>query len=496
MQSVSGLPQADTSFISQLMDILSDGLFMVDTAGRICEVNGSLCRLMGYERHELLGRPCSVLGCDTCAAVRLDDAEHWCALFEQKLVMRRRCHLRHKNGTPIPVLKNARLVTASPASAGQGEHIFSVESITDISEIIERDAYISRITQVLGHEGLPGMMGQTPCMEALFHAVQQAAMSDAPVFIQGESGSGKELVARSLHQLGPRRQGPFISLNCAALNKDILESELFGHVRGAFTGAVGDRVGRFEAADGGTLFLDEIGDMPLEVQVKLLRVLESGQIERVGDHSPRAVDVRIVSATHRNLDALISEGRFREDLAYRVRVIPLHVPPLRQRREDIPLLVAHFLEGLRATGKDDKILGPDAIHCLMGYNWPGNVRELRNAVTYAVAMSQGRTIGLEHLPQKLRQGFHADAVLHQEGIIPSGVYVKPFPSPQVQTAPPAPQSPRDRKAAAQRTEILAALAESGNNVSQAARSLGIHRTTLINRMLRLGLRLDRQCREI
>ncbi len=468
------LPENRT-FISQLMDTLSDGLFMINTAGVICEINASLCRLLGYERHELLGRPCSFLGCEACTTVRLDDGEHWCALFEQKLVMRRRCHLRHKDGTRIPVLKNARLVVSGQEAHGPEEAVFSIESITDIREIVERDAYITRITQALGNDALPGMVGQAPSMAALFRAVQQAAQSDAPVFISGESGSGKELVARALHLTGPRSQGPFISLNCAALNRDVLESELFGHVRGAFTGAVRDRLGRFEAADGGTLFLDEIGDMPPEVQVKLLRVLESGQIERVGDHSPRAVDVRIVAATHRDVDALIRQGLFREDLAYRVRVIPLHVPPLRRRREDIPLLAAHFLESLRVAGKGDKILGAEAARCLMAHDWPGNVRELRNAVTYAVAMSPDRIIGLEHLPVPLQKP------------------VEPVP---VQSAPRSVQEPPQPRTAgqkAQEAEILAALAESNNNVSRAARLLGIHRTTLINRMLRLGLRLQKSC---
>ncbi len=463
------------------MDILSDGLVIVNTAGRICEINASLCQLLGYERHELLGQPCSFLGCDACSSVRLDDADHWCALFEQKLIMRRRCHLRHKNGTKIPVLKNARLITAADESRGEGEKVFSVESVTDIREIVQRDAYIAKIKHVLDTGALSGMVGQAPCMAALFRSVQQAAQSDAPVFIQGESGTGKELVARALHQIGPRAQGPFISLNCAALNKDVLESELFGHVRGAFTGAVRDRLGRFEAADGGTLFLDEIGDMPLDVQVKLLRVLESGQIERVGEHTPRLVDVRIVSATHRDLDCAIREGRFREDLAYRVRVIPLHVPPLRQRREDIPLLVGHFLESLRATGKGNKILGAEAGRTLMSYDWPGNVRELRNAVTYAVAMSPGRTIGLEHLPQKLRafvSSSTATAMADARTSIPSD-------------APPV-HPPLTTRQQAQQAEIIAALTESDNNVSQAARLLGIHRTTLINRMLRLGLRLSKR----
>ncbi len=451
---------------------------MVDASGRICEINTSLCHLLGYERHELLGQQCSFLGCDACSTVRLDNSKGWCTLFEQKLIMRRRCHLRHKDGTKLPVIKNARLISASLEAHSEEKSVFSVECITDIREIVQRDAYIAQITHVLGSGTLPGMVGQAPCMIALFRAMQQAAQSDAPVFIQGESGSGKELVAHALHQIGPRAQGPFISLNCASLNSGVLESELFGHVRGAFTGAVRDRLGRFEAADGGTLFLDEIGDMPLDVQVKLLRVLESGQIERVGDHSPRMVNVRIVSATHRNLDNTIAEGRFREDLAYRIRVIPLHVPPLRQHREDIPLLIGHFLESLYVSGKTKKVFSAEAIRCLMAHDWPGNVRELRNAITYAVAMSPGKVIDSEHLPQELQ-------------MLDSNAPAVPTPDSHTPARHARPSLTAAQKA--QQHEILTALAESNNNICQAARILGIHRTTLVNRMLRLGLRISKKC---
>ncbi len=487
-------------FLSQVMDISSDGLFMVDTTGRICELNLALCLLLGYERHELLGQPCSLLGCDACSTVRLAGGDGWCSLFEQKLVMRRRCHLRHRDGTRIPVLKNARLVTTdSPHESG--ENVFSVESITDIRELVQRDAYIVKISQMLDSGGIPGMIGQAPCMATLFRNVGQAAQSDVPVFIHGESGTGKELVARALHQMGPRAQGPFIGVNCAALNRNILESELFGHVRGAFTGALRDRPGRFEAADGGTLFLDEIGDMPQEVQVKLLRVLETGQIERVGEHKSRTVNVRIVSATHRDLDQCIRTGHFREDLAYRVRVIPLEVPPLRQRREDIPLLVAHFLENLRLTGRGDKMLGAEAAYCLTAHQWPGNVRELRNAVTHAVVMSPGSLIGLEHLPAYLRRLDLSPGDTFPAPPMPTGPDTPVAPAPHAGPAgsvspDPPPLSSLSPHQSAQQAEILAALAQSGYNVSQAARLLGIHRTTLINRMLRLGLRLNKSCRRL
>lgn len=478
--------------LSQLMDTLSDGLFMVDTEGRICEVNASLCLLTGYARDELIGQSCSLLGCDSCSSVRLENARHWCTLFEQHLSMRRRCHIRHKDGTRIPVLKNARLMAKSNVDHGDGSGgVFSVETVTDIREVIERDADILKIRRILYGGSLPGMVGQSSCMNALFRQVEQSAQSEAPVFIHGESGTGKDLVAQALHQLGPRASAPFVGVNCAALNRDVLESELFGHVHGAFTGAVRDRMGRFEAASGGTLFLDEVGDMPLEVQVKLLRVLETGQIERVGEHRSRSVDVRIVSATHRDLDECIRKGTFRQDLAYRIRVIPLDLPPLRQRREDIPLLAMHFLATLRAAGKGDKVFAPDVLPRLAQHDWPGNVRELRNVITYAVAMSPDRVIGIEHLPQ-----LAVDPVPVREDMVSSHAER----SSAVASTDPSPAGAAPGRSGhcleqeAQKKEILTALAACGHNVSKAARQLGIHRTTLINRMLRLGLRVEKACR--
>jgi transcriptional regulator with GAF, ATPase, and Fis domain len=202
--------------------------------------------------------------------------------------------------------------------------------------------------------------------------------------IQGPSGAGKELVARAIHEASPRSSMPFIKVNCAALNENLLESELFGHVKGAFTGADRDREGRFEAAQGGTIFLDEIGDVPLSIQVKLLRTLEDKKVERVGDNKPISIDVRIVTATNKNLEQLVSEGLFREDLFFRINVFPLHCPSLTERREDIPLIVQSFIKRIEPK-QGKKILGctPEAMEKLTSYSWPGNIRELRNAIEYA-----------------------------------------------------------------------------------------------------------------
>ncbi len=224
------------------------------------------------------------------------------------------------------------------------------------------------------------MVGQSEAMRQIYHLVETVARENSPVLIQGESGTGKELIARAIHRQSPRVDGPFIKVNCGALNDNLLESELFGHEKGAFTGAIRQRKGRFELANGGTLFLDEIGDVSPALQVKLLRVLQEKQFERLGGEQTIQVDVRIIAATNRNLEKRIAEGHFREDLYYRLSVIPIKVPPLRQRKEDIPLLVEHFLQQLNQRRSCVKKLAPDALPILTSYNWPGNIRELQNVI--------------------------------------------------------------------------------------------------------------------
>ncbi|MDJ0974846.1 MAG: sigma-54 dependent transcriptional regulator [Planctomycetota bacterium] len=249
----------------------------------------------------------------------------------------------------------------------------------------------------------PGIFGQTRTMHRIFDVMNQIVDTDATVLVQGESGTGKELIAHALHNAGPRRNRPFIPLNCAALAEGVLESELFGHEQGAFTGATAQRKGRFEAADGGTLFLDEIGDMPLSTQAHLLRALESGEIVRVGSNDPIQVDVRVVAATNRDLDAMVREGSFREDLCFRLRVVQLDLPPLRERLADLPHLAEHFLaEAATRHSRPGKSFSPEALDLLMGYRWPGNVRELKNAVESMVLLSREATIPPEVVPAYVR----------------------------------------------------------------------------------------------
>jgi two-component system nitrogen regulation response regulator GlnG len=257
---------------------------------------------------------------------------------------------------------------------------------------------VRELRREVGRGPVPGerLVGSSAAMLDVFKTIGRVARSDVPVLITGESGTGKELVARAIHQAGPRAEAPFVAVNAAAIPRELLESELFGHERGAFTGAIEARLGRFREARGGTLFLDEIGDMPPELQAKLLRVLQSGEVTSVGGRRPEQLDVRILAATHRNLDAAIQAGSFREDLLYRLRVVPIHMPPLRERPGDIPTLVHHFVEryGEELAAGPVSVAG-DTIERLVGYGWPGNVRELENAIKRALVLTTADVLSPE-----------------------------------------------------------------------------------------------------
>ncbi|MGD2118405.1 MAG: nitrogen regulation protein NR(I) [Chromatiales bacterium] len=281
----------------------------------------------------------------------------------------------------------------------------------DIDEAVEQVRRACRFKQE--HEGQKPdsqaqikaeIIGEAPAMQEVYRAIGRMARSNITVLINGESGTGKELVAKALHNHSLRKNQPFIALNMAAIPRDLLESELFGHEKGAFTGAQARRKGRFEQADSGTLFLDEIGDMPAELQTRLLRVLADGQFYPVGSHEPVKVDVRIVAATHQDLEALVKKGQFREDLFHRLNVIRIHIPSLRERSEDIPLLMEHFLhEAATELGVSAKTLMPDTIAELKNFDWPGNVRQLENTARWLTVMASGQMIHLEDLPAEIRQ---------------------------------------------------------------------------------------------
>ncbi|MFU8787985.1 MAG: nitrogen regulation protein NR(I) [Methylobacter sp.] len=281
----------------------------------------------------------------------------------------------------------------------------------DIKEVVElahrvcihsRQQQIETTTSETALESTPEIIGEAPSMQEVFRAIGRLARSHITVLINGESGTGKELVAKALHRHSPRTAKPFIALNMAAIPKDLMESELFGHEKGAFTGAQARRAGRFEQADGGTLFLDEIGDMPAELQTRLLRVLADGEFYPVGSYTSVKVDVRIIAATHQNLETLVEQGRFREDLFHRLNVIRIHIPPLRERKQDVPLLLRHFLnQAAVELNTEIKILKPEAEAFLSTLDWPGNVRQLENCCRWLTVMASGREVHLHDLPPEL-----------------------------------------------------------------------------------------------
>ena len=326
------------------------------------------------------------------------------------------------------------------------------------------------------------ILGSSPSLMSVLDTVRKVAASETSVLIRGESGTGKELLARAIHESSPRRSGPLISVHCAALAEGILESELFGHVKGAFTGAQTDRRGRFELAEGGTLFLDEVGDIPLETQVKLLRVLQERSFEPVGSGQTRRVDVRVITATHRNLEELIREGRFREDLYYRLNVVSLTLPPLRERPEDILELAMHFLKrGAQRNARPMPQLDDDVVYALRSYGWPGNVRELENALERALVLSDGILIRLEDLPPLVRQ------VTTRKG----GATGKPALNSTSDIQPLAKYLPlRDNaslEAEDERNQLRDALQASGGNKARAARLLGLPRSTFFSKLKKHSL---------
>jgi PAS domain S-box-containing protein len=448
-------------YLKEIINTMNDGVVLVSPDGSIMMVNRAMEEITGYTRQELLGRPCSVFHCDTCATARSIGRGHWCEIFDVGHTHKRSCMLKRRDGSYIHVLKNASLLKDT-----DGKVLGAVETVTDISEIDRRDQKIEELSRLLDAEDVfHGMVGRSPAMKKVFEIIEKAAQSDAPVIIHGETGTGKELVAHAIHELGSRRKGPYIQLNCAALNEALLESELFGHVKGAFTGAYSHRKGWFEAANGGDIFLDEIGDVPLSIQVKLLRVLETKQFQRVGDHQPVNTDARIITATNRDLEQLVSEGKFREDFYFRINVIPIHLPPLRDRINDAPLLIEHFIRQLRKkSGKHISGLSADAMDLVMSHTWPGNVRELRSVLEYAFVVAEKELIRPEHLPVRMRGATHGERINDQS-------------IPVVAT---------DEKAA-----LIDALIKCRGNQTHAARMLGVNRVTIWHRIKKYGIDIEK-----
>jgi len=313
---------------------------------------------------------------------------------------------------------------------------------------------------------LGNLIGSSQPMQELAETLALVAPSDATVLITGESGTGKELVASAVHHNSSRNTAPFIKVNCAALHENLLESELFGHEKGAFTGAAEQRKGRFELADKGTLFLDEIGDMSLVTQAKILRVLQEGEFERLGGGKTIKVDVRLIAATHKNLEQMVEEGSFRQDLYFRLSVVPLHLPPLRERPMDIPALAGHFLQLYSDKNrKDIRSFHTEALEALLAYDWPGNIRELENAVERAVILCLGEQISLQHLPAQVRQSFTSNTNTERPFAVRPGLTLKDM----------------------EKELILSTLRQTGNNRTRAAEILGVTRQTLQNKLKDYGL---------
>jgi len=447
-----------------VIDILQEGLMVVDPDGKIMFVNRAFETLLGYANEELQGKGCEIFQCDRCFKARADGFDKYCALFKEEQVQSKQCIFRKKDGTPIHFLKNAALIRNK-----EGLVIGGVETLIDLSTVVAHEKTISNLRQQLHYdEGFQGIIANSPRMRQVFDLARSAAQSEASLIIYGESGTGKELLAAAIHQLSRRREEPFIKVNCAALNENLLESELFGHIKGAFTGADYNRVGRFEAAHGGTIFLDEIGDLPLTTQTKILRVLQEKEIERVGDHRPVKIDVRIFSATHKDLKKQIQAGLFREDLYYRVGVIPILLPPLRERVSDIPLLVDTFIKRIgQKTAKHIHGISRKALDLLAHYTWPGNVRELQNTIEYAfVLCSSGTEITPDHLPGHIR----SPAVIPPVRLLHTENHKK---------------GDRDK-----RQEFIEALQTAGGNQSQAAKILGVSRVTVWKWMKKYGIAVD------
>lgn len=441
------LAQTDT-----ILESISDGVFTVDLNWRVTSFNRAAEEITGIPRGEALGRFCSeVFKSSMCEAE--------CALQQTlkngKPVINKSGYIIDAGGDRIPVT-----VSTAVLRDGDGKIIGGAETFRDLSEIMALQKELE------GRFRIGNLVSHSQAMRPVFDMMPSLAASSTTVLIQGETGTGKELLAKEIHSMSPRAQKPFVAVNCGALPDSLLESELFGYRKGAFTGANQDKPGRFALAQGGTLFLDEIGEISPALQVRLLRVLQEQTYEPLGSTRSEKSSARIIVATNRNLAAMVKKGDFRKDLYYRVNVISLEIPPLRKRKEDIPLLVKHFIEHFnRIQHKNVNGFTAGAYSLLMAHDWPGNVRELENVVERAFVLCRSKLIGQEYLPVELTGAspVHVDSG-RMDAVIRS----------------------------AEEQSILAALERSCFNRAAAARELGIHKTTLYRKMKTLSLPLPEQ----
>ena len=418
-----------------ILNGLAIGTLMTDSDGGLAFISEVACSLLQCKYSDVQGHPWQ-----RAFATAEQGAEELEAMLGRPSYQRTRVpvHIVHRDGTPYWLEVDIRDDPRSP-----NRFLFALYDVTEVYGLRRMLDDQSQFHHIVG---------KANCMQRVFQQIRQVARVDSTVLIQGETGTGKELVARAIHNTSHRNRKPFVTVNCAAISDELAASQLFGHKRGSFTGAITDHRGYFEAANGGTLFLDEIGDIPHDVQVNLLRVLEQRTITRVGETTARPIDVRIVAATHRNLIQLVDAGKFRADLLYRIRIARVDIPPLFDRKEDIPLLVRTFLQQCRAsTGIEITDVSNDAMRLLLEYDWPGNVRELRNAIEYAVIRARGAILHAEDLPPEVKN--------------------------QTRLLPNAPIGLQDEKSL-----IMAALEQTGGNRKEAAKVLGISRATFYRRL--------------
>lgn len=424
---------ADKKNLEQVLDHLLEGIIAHDTNRKILFFNKAAENITGYRKDEVLGKDChEAFGGPFCGS-----RCSFCGDPPDTLT-----HVTY----PLNILnKGGKLKRIEMSVTGmtdeRGCFVGVLASLQDTTDLIGLKTRLGELTS------FAGIVARDHKMLQLFEQIRDLASNDYPVHISGETGTGKELVAAAIHNESRRGNGPFVPVNCGALPEGLLESELFGHVRGAFSGAIRDKKGRFELAHGGTIFLDEVSELPKPMQVKLLRVLQEGYIERVGGEKPISVDMRVISATNKDLKREMEKQSFREDLYYRLNVVPVFLPPLRDRKNDIPILVTHFLEQAAKRGEKTAGLSQQALTVLMDYHWPGNVRELQNAVHFSLVKAKGRSIRPQDLPMELRQ---------MQACNP-----KPGPSKKLDEV-----------------SVMAALQKSGGNKAKAARLLGVGRATL------------------
>jgi len=460
----------DNRLISKIIDSMTDGVFTMDNDGSITSWNKAMEKISGYSAEEAIGQTCALLECSRCFGKTCPANINRCNILEKGSSGAKECRLQHKDGYDVPVIKHADVVRDDA-----GTILGIVETVTDVTELNRARKKAEEASAKLGEiHRLDNIIGRSRAMTDVFTAVRMASASDATVLIQGESGTGKELIAGAIHYNSDRKEGPLVTVNCSALPENLLESELFGHIKGAYTGAIRARVGRFEEASEGTIFLDEIGELSPFIQVKLLRVLQEREIERIGESSKRKINIRIVAATHKDLQAMVADGSFREDLYYRLNVFPVRIPPLRERREDIPLLTGHFIRRFNSrTGKQIIDTSREVMQIFMDYRWPGNVRELENAVEHAFVLCTGDRIEREDLPERLR-------VADQRA--ETGGMEKNRPSPLL------------RKNLT-REKLIALLEECDWNKAEVSRRLGVSHTSVWKYMKKWEIPLTREAHD-